>query len=65
MKRYCFTLDLKDEVSLIEEYKDYHKAFWPEIRAGIKEVGILEMEIYLLGNRMFMVMETIDSFDIS
>lgn len=31
---------------------------WPEIIAGIREVGILEMEIYILENRLFMIVET-------
>jgi len=59
-KRYCQTLDLKDNPELIEEYVKRHgKAeHWPVIREGIKEVGILEMEIYLLGNCLFMIVET-------
>ena len=59
-KKYCQTLDLKDDPELIEEYirrhsKDEH---WAVIREGIREVGILEMEIYLFGNRLFMIVET-------
>ena len=48
-KRYCQTLDLKDDPELIEEYKKRHgqACYWPEIGEGIKSVGILEMEIYL------------------
>lgn len=65
VKRYCQTLDLKDDPKLIEEYKKRHsrEEFWPEIRAGIKEVGILEMEIYILGTRLFMIVETPLDFD--
>lgn len=64
-KRYCQTLDLKDDPKLIEEYKKRHtKAeFWPEIRDGIKEVGILGMEIYILGTRLFMIVETAPDFE--
>lgn len=60
VKRYCQTLDLKDDPSLIAEYVKRHSEAeaWPEIRAGIKEVGILEMELYLLGTRLFMIVET-------
>lgn len=60
VKRYCQTLDLKDDPQLIEEYIKRHSEAeaWPEIRAGIQEVGILEMEIYILGNRLFMIVET-------
>jgi len=66
MKRYCFTLDLQDDPELIKEYKYWHENenIWPEIPEGIKEVGILNMEIYLQGTRMFMIMETTPDFDI-
>lgn len=59
-KRYCQTLDLKDDPQLIEEYKKRHsrECHWPEIGEGIKSVGILEMEIYLLGSKLFMIVET-------
>ncbi|MEM6344093.1 MAG: L-rhamnose mutarotase [Bacteroidota bacterium] len=64
VKRYCLACDLKDDPALIKQYKAYHapgKA-WPEITASIKEAGILDMQIYLTGNRMFMIMEVDDSF---
>ncbi|MFZ4581030.1 MAG: L-rhamnose mutarotase [Paludibacter sp.] len=65
VKRYCQTLDLKDNDQLIEEYKYWHKAenIWPEIPKGIREVGILDMEIYILGNRLFMIIETYVDFN--
>lgn len=60
VKRYCQTLDLKDDPKLVAEYMKRHSRSeaWPEILAGIREVGILEMEIYILNNRLFMVVET-------
>jgi L-rhamnose mutarotase len=60
VKRYCQTLDLKDDPDLIREYVTRHSEArqWPEIREGIRAVGILEMEIYLLGTRLFMIVET-------
>lgn len=64
-KRYCYACDLKDDSKLIEEYKAYHaegKA-WPEITKSIKDAGIIDMQIYLTGNRMFMIMEVDDTFD--
>ena len=53
VKRYCQTLDLKDNPQLIAEYRKRHSKaeHWAEIREGIREVGILEMEIYILDNR--------------
>ena len=65
VKRYCQTMDLKDDPKLIAEYIKRHSESeaWPEIQAGIREVGILEMEIYILGNRLFMIVETPLDFD--
>jgi L-rhamnose mutarotase len=61
-RRYCLTLDLKDDPALIAEYKRYHEKIWPEITRSIKDSGIVDMEIYLLGTRMFMIMEVNESF---
>jgi L-rhamnose mutarotase len=61
-KRYCLTLDLKDDPALIAEYRRYHQKIWPEITSSIKDAGIVDMEIYLLGARMFMVMEVDETF---
>ncbi len=60
VKRYCQTLDLRDSPELIAEYRKRHSQAeaWPEILAGIREIGILEMEIYILGTRLFMIVET-------
>ena len=65
VKRYCRTMNLKDDKALIAEYVKRHSPSeaWPEIRAGIREVGILEMEIYILGTRLFMIVETPLDFD--
>lgn len=64
-KRYCKTLSLENDARLIEEYKKVHApgAAWPEITQGMREVGILDMEIYLFGTRLFMIMDTIAGFD--
>ncbi|WP_341227810.1 L-rhamnose mutarotase [uncultured Arcticibacterium sp.] len=62
MKRFCLALDLKNDPKLIEEYEVYHQTAWPEITASIKDAGILDMEIYRIENRLFMIMETKDDF---
>ena len=64
-KRYCQTLDLKDDPELISEYRKRHteNEAWPEILQGIRSVGILEMEIYILDNRLFMIVETPFDFE--
>ena len=60
VKRYCQTLDLRDNPDLIVEYRRRHSKehIWKEVMDGIRQVGILEMEIYLLGTRLFMIVET-------
>lgn len=64
-KRYCQTLELKDDPKLIEEYKKRHnnKYYWSEVGEGIRSVGILEMEIYLFETRLFMIVEAALDFD--
>ena len=61
-RRFCLTLDLKNDPSLIAEYRRHHEKVWPEITQSIRESGIEDMEIYLLGTRMFMVMEVNEHF---
>ena len=61
-RRYCLTLNLKDDPKLIAEYRRYHEKIWPEITQSIKTAGIEDMEIYLLGTRMSMVMEVNEQF---
>ena len=65
VKRYCQTMDLRDNAELIRKYKEAHDRdhFWDEIKQGIRSVGILEMEIYILGTRLFMIVETPLDFD--
>ena len=65
VKRYCQTLSLRDNPELIEAYRKAHskEESWPEIRAEIGEVGVLEMEIYILGSKLFMIVETPLNFD--
>jgi len=60
--RYCLALDLKDDEKLIHEYEQFHENVWPEIIASIKAAGITDMEIYRIANRLFMIMETDESF---
>lgn len=61
-KRFCLTLDLEDNPKLIAEYRRYHEKIWPEITKSIRNAGIEDMEIHLLGTRMFMIMEVNEGF---
>ena len=62
MQKFCLALDLKDDPDLILEYEKYHEKIWPEIEKSIKDSGILSMEIYRTGNRLFMIIEADESF---
>ncbi len=57
-RRYCMTLELKDDPELIEEYVSWHQKenIWKEIPEGIREVGIIDSEIYRLGTTLFMIL---------
>ena len=64
-KRYVQILELVDNPELIEKYKKCHseESVWKEVLAGIKEVGILEMEIYILGTKLVMIVDAPLDFD--
>jgi L-rhamnose mutarotase len=57
-KRHLLTLDLKDDPSAIAAYRRHHRAVWPEVQRSLRRVGIRSMDIYLLGRRLVMVLET-------
>ena len=63
MKRFCQTLELVDDPVLIEKYCAVHAHVWSEVIEGQREVGILSMEIWRHGRRLFMIMDTVDDFD--
>jgi len=64
MKTYCLALDLKDDPGLIAEYKRYHQpdVIWPEVLESIRATGVLSEQIFMLGTRMVMVLQTTDDF---
>jgi len=64
-KRFCKTLELRNDPDLIVAYKKAHSKgqAWPEITQGMKDIGILDMEIYLVGTRLFMIMDTVPEFN--
>jgi L-rhamnose mutarotase len=59
IKRYVQYLAISDDPELLTQYKKWHSEeyHWKEIRDGIREVGILEMEIYLLGSHLTMIVD--------
>jgi L-rhamnose mutarotase len=61
-QKYCLALDLKDDPQLMAEYKAYHQEVWPEIIKSIKDSGIEVLDIYCVGNRVFMIIEAGEDF---
>jgi L-rhamnose mutarotase len=61
-RRYCLTLDLKDDPELIREYRRHHEAVWPAVADAMREAGVLDLELYLLGTRLMMIMEVDERF---
>lgn len=62
MKKHYLALDLKEDEELIKKYDDYHRDVWPEVLKSLGDSGIQSMEIYRVGNRLFMVIEVDNSF---
>jgi L-rhamnose mutarotase len=61
-RRFCFALDLKDDPALIAEYRNTTRQSGPRSRESLKDSGIEDLEIYLIGTRMFMIMEANQNF---
>ena len=64
-KRYVQIMDLRDDNELIRRYREAHDPdhFWKEIGEGIRQVGILEMEIYIKDNHLVMIVDAPLNFD--
>ena len=62
VKAFGLTINLREDPQIIEEYKEYHRAVWPEVEQALKTVGVTSMKIFLLGRRLFMYIETTDNF---
>ncbi len=64
--RYVKILNLRDDAELLERYKQAHSKenHWKEITAGIRQVGIQEMELYMQGNQAVMIIDAPDELDI-
>ena len=45
MKRVCFVLQVKPD--RIQEYKDRHRAVWPEMQAALRETGWTNYSLFL------------------
>jgi L-rhamnose mutarotase len=59
LQRRCFALDLKDDPAVIRMYKHWHRPGGPpaEVTHSLRKSGIAALDIYLVGNRLFMIMD--------
>lgn len=64
MKRYCFALDLINDKTSIKQYIAYHKKVWPEILDSLRDSGIIDAEIYYVADRLFLLLDTKESFSL-
>ncbi len=60
--RYCQALDLVNDENLIAEYEQMHRLIWPEVAKNIRDSGVVDMQIWRIGTRLFMIMDVDDSF---
>ena len=51
-------IDLRNDPSVVETYRRYHREVWPEVVASLQHAGIRRMDIYILGTRLVMILET-------
>jgi len=63
--RRCFAVDLHDDADRIARYRQWHAAGGPPaaVNAAIRADDVRELEIWLVGDRMFMILEQGDAFD--
>lgn len=61
--RHVLTLNLKDDPAIVDAYTRHHRDVWPEVQASLRRVGVEQMDIYLLGRRLVMVVEMRDGLD--
>ncbi len=63
MKSYAKTILLKDDPQIIAQYRQHHDEIWPEVVKSFREVGVLDIRIWLIGRRLFMLMDVADDFE--
>jgi L-rhamnose mutarotase len=64
VSRHLLAVDLKDDPAAIECYKAHHRSVWPEVLSSLRRAGLTDLEIYLLGRRLVMVVELPDEVDL-
>lgn len=65
LRRFCFALDLNENPELIERYKWWHRPGGPPeaVNRSLRAADIRELEIWLCGSRLFMLLEAGPDYD--
>jgi L-rhamnose mutarotase len=58
MMRTVLAVDLKANEAAIQTYRSQHERVWPDVLASLRRAGIRDLDIYLLGRRLVMIVET-------
>ena len=64
MTRHVLAVDLKDDPTVIEAYKAHHRRVWPEVLRSLRGAGVADMQIYMLGRRLVMLVDMQDGLDV-
>ncbi|CAN5431118.1 L-fucose mutarotase [soil metagenome] len=63
--RRCFAVDLHDDADQIALYRAWHRAGGPPsaVTAAIRADDVRDLEIWLVGDRLLMILEQGDGYD--
>ena len=63
MTRHVLTVRLKDEAGVVDTYTRHHREVWPDVQASLRQCGVEQMDIYLLGSTLVMILEMRNGLD--
>ena len=63
MTRQVLAVDLKDDPAVVAAYTAHHERVWPEVLHSLQRAGIEDMQIYMLGRRLVMIVDTAEGVD--
>jgi L-rhamnose mutarotase len=64
MTRHVLAVDLKDDPDVVETYREHHRRVWPEVLRSLRGAGIADLQIYVLGRRLVMLVDLHDGLDV-
>jgi L-rhamnose mutarotase len=64
MTRHVLAVDLKDDPGIVEAYTAHHRRVWPEVVSSLRLAGLADLQIYILGRRLVMLVDLQDGVDV-